>query len=193
MARQRRRSLASQLGRSTLGLVKQQWCLAERYPCRPFQVGGDETDATGSMASCWWWCEAAKAGWRNLGGIWDEPGCPVVDGVALQVRGTAKATPPSTTILVSRNEMHSKRGHLPLVIQTSAHAALRPYFLEVCQDSSARMIQLGTRPSCPAARCTCKRSPAGNYGKAVPVLQGTTRRCVPGQHLLRRAYLGKMG
>lgn len=67
------------------------------YPCRPFHVGGDEMDATGSMAS-WWWCEAARAGWRSLLWLHGMNQVPHGRGGCNAGQGTAKATPPGTSI-----------------------------------------------------------------------------------------------
>ena len=94
-----------------------------------------------------WWCEAAAARAGQVGEIL------VVDGMnelsrgrqrRVAGQGTAKATPPGTTIFVPRNEVHSKRCHLPT--QTSDHTSW-----EVCQDGGARMIDWGTRLGWPTS------------------------------------------
>lgn len=129
-----------------------------KHPCHPFRTGGDEMDATGSMAS-WWWCVRLQSRLEKPSVVtWDEPAAPWPRG--LQCRsGDSESNPTRYQHLVSRNEVHSKRGHLPLVVQTSAHEGLRPCFLEVRQDASARMIDWArARPSAPLARCAGRRS-----------------------------------
>lgn len=72
------------------------------YPCRPFRVGGDEMDATESMASWWWRREAAEQVGETLVArvvTWDGMNqLPHGRLGSIAGQGTAKATPPGTSI-----------------------------------------------------------------------------------------------